>query len=69
MPFRDYTQFNSDTLEVMRQAYDAVVARRRIVPADPRTGKLAAIIVELAAAGVTDVDKLTEQAASELRKL
>jgi len=69
MPFRAYTQFDTATLEVMRQAYDAVVARRNLKSTDPLTGKLAATIAQLAAAGVTDLDKLTEQAASALRKM
>ena len=62
MPFRDYTQFDSATLEKMRLAYDAVIARLNIKSDDPRTGKLAAKIAALAAEGERDVGKLTEQA-------
>lgn len=69
MPFRDYTQFDSATLAVMQKAYDAVAARRNLKPTDPLTGILAATIAQLAAAGVTDLNKLTEQAASQLRKM
>ena len=62
MPFRDYPQFDGELLKAMTDAYDAVVARLRLRPDDPRTGKLASMIVQLAKAGVRDVDKLTEQA-------
>jgi len=69
MPFHSYRQFDTATLDIMRQAYDAVVTRRNLASTDPRTGKLAATIAELVAAGVTDLEKLTEQAASALRRL
>jgi hypothetical protein len=69
VPFRDYTQFDAPTLLTMREAYDTVVARRQLKPTDPLTGKLAVLIAQLVAAGITDLDKLTEQAASALRKL
>jgi hypothetical protein len=46
----------------MMAAYDAVVARLRLMPDYPRTGKLASMIVQLAKAGVLDADKLAEQA-------
>jgi hypothetical protein len=62
MPFRQYPQFDTDTVEAMTEAYDTVVARLRLIPADPRTGKLASLIVDLAKAGVRDADKLAEQA-------
>jgi len=67
MPFRDYPQFAPETLKTMAEAYDAVVARLRLGPADPRTGKLASIIVQLAKAGVLDADKLAEQARMGLK--
>jgi hypothetical protein len=60
MPFRDYPQFDSDTLKAMTEAF--VVARLKLTPDDPRRGKLATLIVQLAKAGVRDVDKLTDQA-------
>ena len=69
MPFRNYTQFDTATLDIMQKAYDAVVARRNLASTDPRTGKLAAKIAELVAAGITDLEKLTEQAASALQQL
>jgi hypothetical protein len=62
MPFRDYTQFDTETLRVMTAAYDAVVARLNIQSGDPLTSKLATKIVALADAGERDVGKLTEQA-------
>ena len=41
MPFRDYPQFGTESLKAMTDAYDAVVARLKLRPDDPRRGKLA----------------------------
>jgi hypothetical protein len=68
MPFRDYTQFDTATLALMQKAFDAVMVRRGLTANDPRTSTLAATIAHLVAAGVTELDKLTEQAASALRR-
>jgi hypothetical protein len=62
MPFRDYTQFDSATLDKMAKAYDAVVSRLNIKSDDPRTSRLAAKIATLAAAGERDVTRLAERA-------
>ena len=62
MPFRDFKDFDGQTLKAMTAAYDAVVARLGIKPDDPLTSKLAAKIVDLAKAGERDPGKLTEQA-------
>ena len=62
MPFRNYTQFDTATLNVMTAAYDAAVARLQLKSDNPLTGKLAAKIASLAAEGERDVGKLTEQA-------
>jgi hypothetical protein len=67
MPFRSETEFNGETLRIMTAAYDAVVARLRLKPEDPRTGKLATIIVQLAKAGVLNVDRLADQARAGLK--
>jgi hypothetical protein len=67
MPFRNYTQFDTETLKVMTTAYDAVVARLKLQPNDPRTGRLAAKIVTLVSDGERNVGKLTDQASSDLR--
>jgi hypothetical protein len=67
MPFRNYTQFDSATLDKMTMAYDAVVARLNIKSDDPRTSQLAAKIVTLAAAGERDVMRLAEQAVVGLK--
>ena len=67
MPFRNYSQFDSATLNVMTAAYDAVVARLQLKNNDPLTGKLAAKIASLAAEGERDVGKLTEQGLLELK--
>jgi hypothetical protein len=41
MPFRQYAQFDTDMLKVMTEAHHTVAARLELIPADPRTGKLA----------------------------
>jgi len=67
MPFRNYTQFNTATLGAMTAAYDSVVARLKLKPEDPRTGKLAIFIVQLVNAGVVDPEKLADQARAGLK--
>jgi len=62
MPFRNYNQFDSATLEKMKAAYDAIVQRLDLKSDNPLTGTLAAKIAALAAEGERDVGKLTEQA-------
>jgi hypothetical protein len=62
MPFRNYTQFDVDTLRLMTAAYDAAVAKLGLPNADPRTGKLASAIVSLVAAGERDQETLTKKA-------
>ena len=49
MPFRNYTQFDSATLDTMAAAFDAAVSRLNIKSDDTRTGTLAAKIAALAA--------------------
>jgi hypothetical protein len=58
MPFRQHTDFDSETLQLMTAAYDTVVARLNIKPEDPRTSKLATLIVQLVKAGVRDSERL-----------
>jgi hypothetical protein len=65
-PFRNYTQFDAETLKVMAAAYDAVAARLKLQPNDPRTGRLAAKIITLASEGERNVGKLTEKASTNL---
>ena len=67
MPFRHVTQLDAATLSAMTAAYDDVVAQLRLKPDDPRSGKLASLIVQLAKAGVVDSEKLVEQARSGLK--
>jgi hypothetical protein len=67
MPFRNVTEVDNLTLKVMTDAYDSVAARLKLKPDDPRTGKLAKLIVQLAMAGVTDADRLAEQARMGLK--
>jgi hypothetical protein len=67
MPFRDFTQFDAATLQVMTAAYDAVVARLGIKKDDPLTGKLAAKIVELVIAGERELERLTDKALAALK--
>jgi hypothetical protein len=61
MPFRIYPEIDAEMLKVMTEPYDAVVARLRLTPDDPRIGKLASMIAQLAKAGVLDADKLADQ--------
>jgi hypothetical protein len=68
MPFRSYTQFNSEALRVMTDAYDAVVAQFGILPSDPRTAKIAAYIVALVSEGETNAATLCKKACAELSK-
>ena len=67
MPFRQHTDFDSETLQLMTAAYDTVVARLNIKPEDPRTSKLATLIVQLVKAGVRDSGRLADQARAGLR--
>lgn len=67
MPFRNFKDFDYEMLQTMTAAYDAVVAKLNLKPTDPRTGRLAIRIVELARAGVLDVDKLADQARAGLK--
>jgi hypothetical protein len=60
MPFRNYTQFDSATLDIMGAAYDAAVKRLGITSDNPLTSKLAAKIAALASEGERDATKLTE---------
>jgi hypothetical protein len=68
MPFRDYPTFDLETVRVMTEAHDSVVARLNLKADDPKRGKLVALIVELARAGVVDPEKLADQARAGLRK-
>lgn len=67
MPFRNEKQFTSADVQAMTAAYDAVVAKLKLTPEDPRRGKLVALIVQLAKAGIVDTDKLADQARAGLR--
>lgn len=67
MPFSKYDGFNSDTLKIMTEAYDAAVARLGINSSDPRTGKIAAHIVSLASAGQRDPKILCDLACAAVK--
>jgi hypothetical protein len=67
MPFRNETEFNARSLQTMTAAYDKVVAQLRLATDDPRRGKLASLIVQLAKAGVLDSDRLADQARAGLK--
>jgi hypothetical protein len=67
MPFRNETEFTTANIQQMTAAYDSVVAKLKLAPDDPRRGKLATLIVQLAKAGVVDADKLADQARSGLK--
>lgn len=67
MPFRNYSQFDSDTLNKMAAAYDAIVRLLDIKSDDPRTSELASIIAGLADQGVRHVPHLIDQASEQLR--
>ena len=66
MPFRNYPEIDIETAKVMTEAYDLVIARLKLKPEDPRTGKLASLIVSLAKAGVRDPERLADQARAGL---
>lgn len=68
MPFRNYTQFDTDALQIMTAAYDTVVAKLGIPTSDPRTSQIAAKIVGLVSEGITDVAVLCEKTYAELSK-
>jgi hypothetical protein len=51
MPFRNETQFSIERVQAMTAAFDSVVAWLKLKPDDPRTGKLATLIVQLAKGG------------------
>lgn len=68
MPFKHTTVFDSDTLNAMTAAYDSVVATLNIKLGDPRTSKLASLIISLAKAGVVDPERLADQARAGLKQ-
>jgi hypothetical protein len=67
MPFRNYPEFDLNTVKSMTEAYESVAARLQLQADDPRTGKLAIIIVQLVKAGVVDADRLADKAYAGLR--
>ena len=67
MPFSTETQFDSDALRAMTAAFDTVTAKLHLKADDPRRGKLASLIVQLAKAGVVDSERLADQARSGLK--
>jgi hypothetical protein len=67
MPFRHVTEFDADTVKGMTEAYDSVVLQLSLKSGDPRTGKLATLIVQLVKAGVVDPERLADQARAGLR--
>jgi hypothetical protein len=68
MPFGDYSDFDTTTLNAMTAAYDAALTRLGITAGDPRTSNLAAIIGALAAEGQRDPDLRCEHAIAGLAK-
>jgi hypothetical protein len=67
MPFRNATEFNTETVAIMTAAHDSVVARLQLKPDDPLRGKLISLIVQLAKAGVVDPEILADQARAGLK--
>ena len=68
MPFRDdAAAFSTEAVQSMTAAYDLVVEQLKLRPEDPRRGKAVSLIVQLAKAGVLDVNKLADQARAGLR--
>jgi hypothetical protein len=66
MPFRHIQEFDSDTLRIMTQAFEACCERLRLDSDDPQRGDLAAKIIELASTGERDAGRLFAQALEEL---
>ena len=67
MPFKNEIRFTTENLQEMTAAYDPVVARLKLKSDDPRRGKLATLIVQLAQAGIVDAEKLADQARAGLK--
>lgn len=67
MPFRNYKQFDSKTLNKMAAAYDAIVRLLDIKSDDPRTSELASIIAGLVDQGVRDVPQFIDKASEQLK--
>jgi hypothetical protein len=58
MPFREIKSIDEATRRSMSQAFDAACDRLRLEPDDPERGELAAVIIELVAAGERDPARL-----------
>ena len=68
MPFQnEATAFSTGAVQAMTAAYDLVVEQLKLRQDDPRRGKIVTLIVQLAKAGVLEVDKLADQARAGLR--
>jgi hypothetical protein len=61
MPFRDLTNISLDERQRLTAVFDAVCARLKMGPDDPRRANIAAKIIALAATGERDQAKLIEQ--------
>ncbi len=66
MPFKNQVEFDLELRTRRGKAYDAACTRLGIDPSHPRTGTLAAIIVQLAREGITDTSALCEAAVAKL---
>ena len=66
MPFRNCQQFDTETLDLMREAYDSAMQRTGSKSEDPISGKLAAEIAKLAESGERDPAVLSELALRQL---
>ena len=62
MPFRNYRQFDSETLCIMQSAYSAALVRLGAASGDPRSGSIAAAIAKLTDEGERDPNVLCELA-------
>jgi hypothetical protein len=66
MPFRNYHQFDTATVRLMTEAYDAALLHLGISGADPMSGEIAAAIAMLADSGERDPDALCAKTLDQL---
>ncbi|MCX7310476.1 MAG: hypothetical protein NTV56_01845 [Alphaproteobacteria bacterium] len=66
MPFRNAQEFDQQTLANMRRAFDDVMLMIDLKEGDPKSSRLATIIITLASSGERDVTALRDRALREM---
>jgi hypothetical protein len=67
MPFRNYRQFDTETVSLMTEAYDAALLQLGISGTDPMSGEIAAQIAMLADGGERDPGVLIAKTLERLK--